>query len=262
MTQGIGVRIRIVEPSLLDKVKASPITIALAAINVVVFTIAALRGDTQSNATLLRFGAVEPLHVWFGEYWRVATCMFMHIGFMHIAWNTYAGIGWCREIERALGKWRFLAVYLLSGVAGGCASVLGAWLVGRGHISAGASGAMFGMVGATFALRRHQLGSWKALRDDRSFRANALNIGIWTAIGVSLGAFDNWAHGGGLVIGAIATWLFVRRAPRKAWVAFAVGFVILLLGATRPWHAVTKDDACRLYPTMGECPTVVSTPQQ
>lgn len=235
------------EPSILEKLKASPVTAILSLVNIAVFAWAASTGDTQTNGVLLKFGAVEPLHVWSGQYWRVATCMFMHIGVIHLVWNTYAGAGWSAAIERALGKWRFLFVYLASGIAGGCVSVLGAWLVGKGHISAGASGAMFGMVGATFAIRLYQLGTFKALFADKFFRANAVNIGIWTMIGLSL-RVDNWAHGGGLVCGAVATWLLVSRASRAKWVVFAIGFVAVVLGATRPWHAVTNEDACRLYP--------------
>jgi len=241
-----NVRVSRDESTILDKAKASPITALLVAVNVAVFLWAASTGDTTTNATLLRFGAVEPLHVWKGQYWRLATCMFMHIGWIHIAWNTYAGVGWCASVERSLGKWRFLLVYLASGLAGGSVSVLGAWLTSRGHISAGASGAMFGMVGATFAIRLHQLGSFKLFREDRAVRATLLNIGIWTLIGFSLHV-DNWAHGGGLLAGGITTWLFVRRASAGRWVVFTVAYVAFVVAAARPWHKATEDDFCRLY---------------
>lgn len=250
---GDPTKVRVSEPSILDKANASPVTAALMAINIAVFAWAASTGSTETNAVLLKFGAVEPLHVWSGQYWRVATCMFMHIGIIHLVWNTYAGAGWSAAIERVLGRWRFLFVYLASGVAGGCASVLGAWLIGKGHISAGASGAMFGMVGATFAIRLHQLGSFKALFADKFFRANAVNIGIWTMIGLYI-RVDNFAHGGGFVFGAAATWLIVSRASRAKWAVFGIVLVATFLAATRPWHAVTNDDACRLYPeNLGMC---------
>lgn len=222
------------EPSLVDKAKASPVTAALTAINVAMFAWASSTGSTQSLEVLRRFGAVDPLLVWSGEYWRLATCMFMHIGIVHLVWNTYAGFGWSAAIERLLGRARFLFVYLASGISGGAFSVLGAWLMARGVVSAGASGAMFGMVGATFAIRRLQLGSTKALLADKFFRANALNIAIWTLIGFSLNV-DNFAHLGGFVCGTAATWLVVTRASRARWAIFAAAYALVLLVATRPW---------------------------
>jgi len=219
-------------PSLVERARASPATFLLAAINVGVFLWAGA-GDTTQTGTLLRFGAVEPLHVWAGEYWRVATCMFLHIGWIHLIWNTYASVGWCTSVEAVMGPRRFLTVYLLSGLAGGCMSVVGGLLFSM-HVSAGASGAMFGIVGSTLAMRLWQLGSLGAFFADRSVRSTLVSIGIWTAIGLTALSMDNWAHLGGFLAGLATTLLFLRRS-RFGWMAFAVALAALFTFAARPW---------------------------
>lgn len=232
------------EPSLVERLKLSPITFFLAAVNVAVFAWAESTGRTTETVTLLRFGAMEPVHVWAGEYWRLATCMFLHIGWMHLLWNTYASIGWCAAVERALGKRRFLFVYLASGLAGGCASSIGSLLFDS-RVSAGASGAMFGIVGATLAIRRLQLGSFAAFKSDRAVRSTLVNIAIWTVIGLTALRMDNSAHFGGLVTGALATWLLVSKGIGRR-VAFAVAYAALVVVAIRPWWTPKGTDATRL----------------
>lgn len=239
------------EPSPIDRLKEAPVTAAIIAINIAVFAWASTTGSTQSNGVLLKFGAVEPLHVWMGQYWRIATCMWMHIGILHLSMNMYFGAGWCALVEKVLGKWRFLAVYLVSGIAGGAVSVLGAWLRGKGHISAGASGAIFGTIGAVFMLRLANLGSVKKLVRDPFFRGTAFRLGIWTLLGVYL-QIDNFAHFGGLVFGAASTWLFVKRVSVVKWAAFGAVFLAVVLAAMRPGHEVTREDGCRLYPELCE----------
>src|SRR5262245_28347295 len=113
LVQGLELREK---PTLVDQIRVAPITFALIAVNVVVFLWAESHGGTTSIGVLLTFGASERLHVWSGEYWRLITPMFLHIGWPHLLWNAYASIGWCVDVERALGKRRFLAVYLASGI--------------------------------------------------------------------------------------------------------------------------------------------------
>lgn len=229
------------EPSLFERARSAPVTFAIVAINFAVFGWAEHEGSTTDEGTLLRFGAAEPLHVWAGEYWRVATCMFLHIGIVHILMNSYMAIGWATSLERTIGKWRFLLIYLLSGVAGGCASVVSGILFGA-HISAGASGALFGVLGATFAIRRRRFPTWSAFWADRGVRSVAIQVGIWTAIGFQI-HLDNAAHFGGLVAGSLGAWLFTSSSPArsKGWLALAAGVAALFLVAARPWWSPTGD---------------------
>lgn len=230
-------------PGLLERLRAAPVTFALIAIDFAVFGWAESTGSTTDEGTLLRFGAAEPLHVWAGEYWRVATCMFLHIGIVHILMNSYMAVGWATALERSVGKARFLTIYLLSGVAGGCASVASGILFGP-RISAGASGALFGVLGATFAIRRRLFPSWAAFWADRGVRSVALQVGIWTAIGFQI-HLDNAAHLGGLVAGALAAWLFTSPSPARSrgWVALAAGLAALFVFAARPWWSPSGDSA-------------------
>jgi membrane associated rhomboid family serine protease len=229
------------EPSLLERLRAAPMTFALLAVNFAVFGLAEYSGSTTDNSTLIRFGAAEPLHVWAGEYWRVATCMFLHIGLVHILMNSYMAIGWATSLERMVGKWRFLAIYLLSGVAGGCASVVSGLLLGP-RISAGASGALFGVLGATLAIRRRAFPSWSTFFANPGVRSVAIQVGIWTAIGLTVLHLDNAAHFGGLAAGSIAAWLFTSRAPRMGWVGLGAALVTLFIVSTGFWWSPKGED--------------------
>ena len=217
-------------PSPVDRLRGAPVTLLFTAVNVVVFLVAELHGSTTTVSTLLKFGAVEPQHVWSGEYWRLASYMFLHIGWMHLLWNSYASFGWCVSVERALGSGRFAAVYLLAGIAGGAATTILPYAV-----SAGASGAMFGIVGAQLALRRRQLPSFAAAFQDPATRSTLASIAIWIVIGLTAMPMNNRAHLGGLVAGAIATWIFTSPRPRLLAVPAVLAFAVLLVFATRPW---------------------------
>lgn len=212
------------------RLRGAPVTWALTAINVAVFVIAESHGRTTRADVLLRFGAVEPQHVWAGEYWRLATYMFLHVGLVHLIWNAYASIGWCSSVERDLGSSRFLGVYLLSGVAGGAATTVLEY-----PVSAGASGAMFGIVGATLALRARQLPSVSAAWRDGPTRATLVSIALWTVIGVVALPMNNRAHLGGLVAGAALTWALTARRRTPLLAVFGVGWLALLALGTRPW---------------------------
>lgn len=233
------------EPTLVERIRGAPVTAALVAVNVAVFVWVQQHGGSSDAGTLLRFGALEPLHVWAGEYWRLVTCTFLHGGWLHVAVNMYMATGWATALERALGAKRFALVYVLSGVAGSCASVISSWLFGT-HMSVGASGALFGVVGAVLALRRRQLGSFGVFFADRGIRSLLVQIGILTVVGLTLLHFDNAAHLGGLLTGFVVTWLLVTRAPRALWLALAVAVGALFLVAARPWWTPQGAEADKL----------------
>jgi rhomboid protease GluP len=224
-------------PSFLDRLKLAPVTFALAAINVAYFVYVESKGSTLSVATLLQFGAVERYHVWAGEYWRMASYMFLHIGWIHLLWNTYASVGWCTTVERALGHIKFLVVYLASGIGGGAAVVL---FAKQPSVAAGASGAMFGIVGSTLALLFLRAGSVDNFVKDKATRSIVGSIVIWTAIGIFALNMSHSAHFGGLVTGALATLaLVVRKHRAPALAVFAIAFAVFVGAAARPWGRST-----------------------
>ena len=143
---------------------------------------------------------------------------------MHLLMNMYVLVGWGPPLERALGTKRFILLYFLTGIAAGCTSVVGAILFPGTHSpngSVGASGALFGIIGAVMALRRRQLGSFQAFFADKGVRSILVQIGVWTAIGVYALNLDNAAHLGGFVSGFAACWVMSSppAARRNGWLA-------------------------------------------
>jgi len=187
-------------------------------------------GSSTDIDTLLRFGAVEPMHVRAGEYWRIASYMIVHIGWGHLLLNTWAGVSWSAVVERALGGWRFLLVYVLAGIGGGAACAAFSH-----SVTAGASGAMFGIIGALLAIRYRTLGSFAAFSKDRGVRATLGQIAIWTVLGIVALPMSQSAHFGGFITGALATLVLMLPRRGAAWAAFSVALLGLCLAATRPW---------------------------
>jgi rhomboid protease GluP len=178
--------------------------ILLAAIGLM-FVVETLAGGSTQTEVLVRLGAkVTPL-IAEGEYWRLFTAMFLHIGILHLAFNGYALLAIGTELERLFGWPRFLALYLLSGLFGTVASYAFSY-----RVAAGASGAIFGLIGALaafFVLHRERLGAWG--------RARLGNILFLIAINLFLGftqrGIDNLAHLGGLLSGFGLGWALTPR---------------------------------------------------
>jgi rhomboid protease GluP len=221
------------KPTLVQRLKASPITTLICAINIAYFIWIERHGSSHDFDVLLRFGAVEKNLVRAGEYWRIASYMVVHIGWAHLLLNTWAGGSWCLAVERMLGPWRFLLLYLLAGIAGGAAVV-----VFSDAITAGASGAMFGIIGALLVIRYRMIGSWDAFTRDRGVRSTVAQIALWTVLGIVTDLkMSNAGHMGGLVAGT--AWTFVITLPNKQRALGRIGYAALFLGflvfAAAPW---------------------------
>jgi rhomboid protease GluP len=223
-------------PTLLDRAKLAPITYGICAVNVLVFLFMETHGGTTNAFNLVRFGALERSHVWAGEYFRFVAPMFIHIGWIHMAWNTYYLAGWCSPVERVLGRGRFVFTYLATGMGACAVSLLGHDAPG----SAGASGAAFGIVAVTMVLRWKMLGSWEAFKRDPWVRRLGSTLVLWMVLGTFMN-FDNYAHGGGFVTGALLGFVLVGgRAMsipqrRAAIGAFLVALALLLAAAAHRW---------------------------
>ncbi|HET6146825.1 MAG TPA: rhomboid family intramembrane serine protease [Polyangia bacterium] len=195
--------------SLVEIVRRAPMSALIVAINVAVFVVAERAGDTTKTETLVRFGAVWRQLVWHGQYWRLATSMFLHIGLVHLVWNSWMGFRISAVAEGAIGRGRFIALYLLSGILAAATSV-----IGHDAVSAGASGALFGLIGWRLVALRMRLGSFKAFTSTPGIRQELVWIAIWFALGTFTG-FDNYAHAGGLVFGSLFAWMLYAPAGRK-----------------------------------------------
>ncbi len=178
---------------------------AITAINVAVFIMVELSGGSTRRATLILFGANYAPAIAMGEYWRLLTACFLHIGLPHLLFNTFALLSFGRLAEAVYGHSRFLAIYLVSGVVGSLLS----YLFNRG-LSAGASGAIFGVATALaiFHFRNH--GAFKLLGGS-GLGGIVFVLIANAAFGLSQPGIDNWGHAGGALGGAIlAMWLTPR----------------------------------------------------
>ncbi len=154
-----------------------------------------------------------------GAWWQVVTSVFTHLTLIHIALNMFSLIVIGPSIERVLGRARFLAIYAVSGLAG---SAFVMWLTNPESSTVGASGAIFGLMGALLLLAYKAKGNYQQV---------LIIIGVNIAYTVlNVGTISWQGHFGGLLGGIVATWL-VAWAPRKnraavQWVALAAEAVI------------------------------------
>ena len=161
-----------------------------------------------------------------GEWWRLLSSIFLHAGLIHLGLNAYVLWIFGVEIERQIGRLFTLAVFLVTGVFAGADSF--AFAPGL-TVGVGASGAIFGLVGAFIAynyLRRHHVMAQARLRGALSMLLINLIIGFtWSGI-------DWRAHVGGLVAGLVAGFAVDPSRPAALRRTFgAVGLLALLLGA-------------------------------
>jgi membrane associated rhomboid family serine protease len=202
-------------------------TTALIGINLAAFVIEVLLGGLRNLEVLVRMGAMVPLLVAEGQYWRLVTAMFLHAGALHLAFNTLALYLFGNVVETALGTARFLAIYLVAGLFASAASFA---LSPPAAVAVGASGAVFGLLGAwlAFNFRRRSLSLAQS-----NIQGALLLIGINLALGFTLRGVDNVAHIGGLVAGVVAGFAAegAGRGARSRLVTQVLGFGALIAAA-------------------------------
>ena len=206
----------------------APVTLALLTSNIVVFGLTLVYGAGlwhNSNGVQLAWGANFGPATQDGQWWRLATAMFLHFGVLHLALNMWALWDVGRLVERLYGRLRFSALYLGSGVAGNLLSLV---VQGNRAVSGGASGAIFGLYGALLVFL------WRERKhvDRREFRWLFGAATVFTLLTLIMGHFvpgiDNAAHIGGLLTGALLGRVLARpwahASPRThggRWIAAA-----------------------------------------
>ena len=132
-----------------DELKKMPVTACLILVNLIVFLITDFTGGTENTVHMIACGAgYGPLITGAGEWYRVFTSMFLHFGISHLANNMLVLFVLGQRLEPAVGGVRYLLIYLLSGFGGNVIS-LGLEMQSSNYaVSAGASGAVFGVMGA------------------------------------------------------------------------------------------------------------------
>jgi len=190
------------------------VTQALLGINVVVFIAMVMGGVSPMEPTgqqLVEWGANFGPYTIGGQWWRLLSCVFVHIGVMHIALNMWCLWGLGRLAESVYDRWTFGGLYLITGLSASVASLV--WRpVG---VSAGASGAIFGIAGALISA--FYLGEFSLPKTVVSgLLTSVLKFaGYNLVLGAFLGHTDNAAHVGGLVSGLILGAMIARLAPQR-----------------------------------------------
>ncbi len=209
------------------------VTLVLIAVNVLVFVV----GLSRTGSLAVDYGnlaqALDPttgqvVGVAAGQYYRLVTAAFLHAGPFHVLINMFALFQIGPVLERALGRWRFLALYLLSALGG---SVTGYLLAPLNQPSVGASGAIFGLFGAYYVVVRRLGGETGSI---------VVLLVINLIITFSVPNIDWRAHLGGLVVGGVLAiaFAYVPRGPRQrllhigACVAVAVVLLIAVVART------------------------------
>lgn len=184
----------------LEEFRKEPVTFILILINVLVFLVSDLTGYSQDVMHMLDLGAAyTPLITEGGEVYRLFTSMFLHFGIAHLLNNMLVLFVLGSRLERAAGKIRFLVIYLLGGVAGNVISLLLELDRGDYSVSAGASGAVFAVMGAMIYIVVRNRG-WL---EDLSWRQIVVMALFSLYFGFASSGVDNAAHVGGLISGGI-----------------------------------------------------------
>ena len=175
------------------------VTNILIGINLLVFAAETLAGGSLNRETALKFGAMYPPYIKRGQWYRMFTSMFLHFGFLHLICNMYSLYNLGPGLEHFLGLSLFLLLYVISGLSGNMLSYLAETRSGSYKLSAGASGAIFGLLGAylLFAI----LPGYGGVSLYGILRVLAVNA-VYTMSNRSINAM---AHLGGLIGGILTT---------------------------------------------------------
>lgn len=175
--------------------KKPVVTYTIIGICIFIFFMMHIFGNgSEDSYTLLKFGANFDLLTKGGEYYRLFTCMFLHIGVIHLLCNMYSLYIIGKEAESLFGKFKYILIYVISGICGSILSLA----FNHNTISAGASGAIFGIIGALL-----YFGNYYRTYLGSSFKSLVSIAIINIAIGFIYPGIDNSAHIGGLVGGIL-----------------------------------------------------------
>lgn len=198
--------------------KALNMTVLLVLVNVIVFLVLSMQGMTEDAEFLLRHGAMYvPYVAEVGEVYRLFTCMFLHFGFEHLMNNMIVLliVGW--NLEQTVGKIKYLIIYMASGLCGNIISAIWDISAGEYAVSAGASGAVFGLIGALLYVAIRNRGSIGEI----SGRGVVFMIVLMLYYGFANTGVDNAAHIGGLLSGflfaVILYWKNKGKSSQMSW---------------------------------------------
>ncbi len=213
----------------LDDLKnTSFVTYGILILTFTMYFILSINGGSENTLTLVKYGAKVNELIYLGEWWRLITPMFLHIGFAHLVLNSLIVYFLGAEVEMIIGHFRYLILYLASGVLGNLAS-----FALNNSISAGASTAIFGIFASTLVLAKlYPYHTGIQLLSRNYLTLIVLNV----VFGIFSPGTDNAGHIGGLLGGYLVMYALSSRNalnnPKKKRLVYAFAYVaafILLL---------------------------------
>ena len=190
-----------------------PVTAVLLLLNIIIFLVTDFTGGTDNTIHMLECGAAYPPFILEnGEYYRLFTCMFLHFGIEHLANNMLVLFVLGQRLEPVVGKIRFLLIYFLGGIGGNLIYLVFDIKGGNYAVSAGASGAVFAVMGAMI---------WVVIRNrgrlqDISTRQMLVMAAFSLYFGFASSGVDNAAHVGGMICGILlAVVLYHPRSSKR-----------------------------------------------
>lgn len=200
------------EEKVSEKMGIPIIVIIIIAANIVTFIALEIIGNTEDAYFMMQHGAMYHDNIAYkGEYWRLLTANFMHFGFEHIANNMVMLASSGVILEDALGHIKFTILYILSGVGGSLLSYLQMEYNNDYAVAAGASGAIFGVLGALLWVAIKNKGQYKSITG----YGMVFMIVICLFYGFTTAGVDNWGHIGGLISGFIMGVILYRKRPEN-----------------------------------------------
>lgn len=203
----------------------------LIAINVAIFALIFIIDPSLSTSTLISFGAKYDFRIVEGEYFRLITTMFLHASIPHLLFNMIALNAFGRDLEIIFGKRKFLSIYFISGIVGSMGS-----FIFNDAVGVGASGAIFGLLGANLYLFSINPKAYKQIYGNDILVLIAINL----AYGFMVPQIDNSAHLFGLIGGYLTSWAIGIRMEkltakkRYPFQAAIIGIFILFFTVAVP----------------------------
>jgi membrane associated rhomboid family serine protease/Tfp pilus assembly protein PilF len=228
------------------------VTWSLLALNIFIWFVMEASGGTENVNVLTVFGVNERIAIWNGEYWRLLSSMFIHIGLLHLAGNCLFLYLCGPLLELSYGHEKFLIIYILSGFLGNILSLLGMKYSVTG-ISAGASGALFGILGAliSFTIMERKVLPQKLYK---SLIKNLIIIVVLNLlVGLIIPNIDILAHSGGFLAGLILGYILENeiytdeKKKRNKLIPTAGGIIFLLMSLSISYLAMTAPGNISYY---------------
>lgn len=194
----------------MNSIRKNLVTASLIIVNIIVFLVVDFTGGSENTAHMIRCGAAyTPLIIEDGEWYRLVTAIFLHFGINHLL-NNMVVLGVLGErLEALMNRFSYVLLYFVAGIGGNLLSMALEMRSGEYAASAGASGAVFGMMGAILYILIRNRGTVL----DLSMRRMLIMVGLSVYLGFADAGVDNAAHIGGLICGFAAAVILYH--PKK-----------------------------------------------